>query len=185
MTSVREACFARILGQPRQVAPGEKRAVGAGFVIDGAHVLTCAHVINAAIARHVTSLERPTAQVQTDMPDIALGTSVSADVVDWALSDRLEPDIALLRTDSLPPGCAPAPMALMSREQLLGREVHVRGFPPGYELGYGVTAKVRLSALVGPFIQVIGAEASGKPISDGFSGSPVWDDDLDAVVGMV
>ncbi|MCL7377696.1 trypsin-like peptidase domain-containing protein [Streptomyces sp. 35G-GA-8] len=164
----------------RVKGPGGELA-GAGFLVSPELVVTCAHVVNDAL----------------DLPredDVAAGTEVfvdlpfaegggAAEVQRWVpvRADQTG-DIAVLRLRAPIPGTRPVNMA--DTERVWGHDVRVPGFPrrsPGGVWHYG---RLRGGTAEG-WVQLSQADPHGVPVEQGFSGSPVWDEQLRAVAGMV
>ena len=61
----------------------EGRVVGAGFLVDERHILTCAHVVAGALGLADDIPEKPQAQVTFDVPRVAPGQLLTARVVLW------------------------------------------------------------------------------------------------------
>jgi hypothetical protein len=57
------------------------------------------------------------------------------------------------------------------------------GFPAAHDQGVWVSGRLRGRQAAG-WVQMDGVAAAGYRVEPGFSGTPVWDDDLDGVVGM-
>jgi hypothetical protein len=155
-------------------------AVGGGVVLGDRHVLTCAHVVTAAVGG-------PSAAVPVDF--VAKRPSLApqrARVVPdgWfpPLADE-SGDLALLELDTpLPRGTG-----RLLRRLSLGAHHQVRlcGFPREAPTGLWVDA--RMAGDCGPggeWIQ-LNASASDPRVQEGFSGTPVFLDASGAVVGIL
>ncbi|WP_381791380.1 trypsin-like peptidase domain-containing protein [Streptomyces niveus] len=154
---------------------------GAGFLVAPQTVLTCAHVVNDALDRPREEEVAAGTQVLVDLP-FAEGGSV-AEVERWVpvRADQTG-DIAVLRLPAAIPGARPVNMA--DTERVWGHDVRVPGFPrrsPGGVWHYG---RLRGGTAEG-WVQLSQADPHGIPVEEGFSGSPVWDEQLRAVAGMV
>ncbi|MBM7077258.1 nSTAND1 domain-containing NTPase [Micromonospora humida] len=155
-----------------QILDARDAAAGAGFLIAEDVLVSCAHVVLAAGAR----IGDP---VRLRFPQAA-GTPMVGGRV---LADGWQPpdgdDIALVRLDSVPGGLRPLPLAGSGGRR--GNRVRSFGFPaqagPGGHFGYGRAGDLLQPAL----LQLTAA----NDLTQGFSGSPVWDDSADAVIGMV
>src|SRR5664280_531387 len=161
--------------------------VGAGFLVDEQHVVTCAHVVLAALG----------AGERDPLPPGEVGVPLDFPAADgepvWATVDRdaWRPvdadgrgDVAVLQLSSPLPAIEPAP--LRAPTALRDHTFSTHGFPPGEP--WGVTAVGVLRGREGPGWQWVRVENTGfvgRPVERGFSGAPVWDDQLGAVVGMV
>jgi hypothetical protein len=101
------------------------------------------------------------------------------------ISDRQRGDVAVLEVVGEPPaGAGPAP--LRRPVQLRGHAFDATGFPAAAESG--LTASGEISRPAGPggeWVQLDGVRVQGARVEQGFSGTPVWDQQVGAVVGMV
>ncbi|PWI13857.1 hypothetical protein DI272_06630 [Streptomyces sp. Act143] len=174
---------ARVLGPDGGV-------VGAGFLIAPDTVCTCAHVVAHALGREevVRSRDVPEGAVTLDFPllrDTPHGrrgyptrTSAWEPVVEDGGGD-----IALLRLpEELPEVVRPVP--LVSGTELWGHRFRALGFPAGSEHGQWAQGRVRDRVGAG-WIALSEEFDRLRRISPGFSGSPVWDEELGGVIGMV
>ncbi|MFD8079640.1 trypsin-like peptidase domain-containing protein [Streptomyces sp. NPDC059718] len=154
---------------------------GAGFLVAPDLVLTCAHVVNDALDRPREHEVATGTEVLVDLP-FAGGGSAAA-VERWVpVREDQTGDIAVLRLRAAIPGSHPLYMA--DTEQVWGHDVRVPGFPyrsPGGVWHYG---RLRGATAEG-WVQLSQADPHGVPVEEGFSGSPVWDEQLRAVAGMV
>lgn len=183
MTEVGRARAARFTPSLVRLLRPDGSAVGLGLLVGRDQVVTCAHVVNQALDREITAPEIPARPVQLDFPFTAPGHRFTAATVAWTpLGDDGSGDIAGLRIHGDPPdGAIPSPMA--AADDLFGHPFQVFGFLAGHDTGVWVTGELRGSDTVGS-IHLVGEAESGLRISPGFSGSPVWDAKLDAVVGI-
>ena len=78
MTAQLESAIVRIL-------QADKRVVGAGFLMSDKHILTCAHVINAALGKQLHTQDKPNQEVKVclDFPLVASGKIFRGRVVRW------------------------------------------------------------------------------------------------------
>ncbi len=158
--------------------------VGAGFLVSDKYMLTCAHVITEALGLPDNILEAPTTPISFDFPLVAPGEILTACVVFWKpiSSTELVEDIAGLEIsqDSQLPGTAqPAP--LVNPENVRNHPVLTFGFPHPE----GVYASGVLIDKNTKWLQMEDVKVPGHKIESGFSGAPVWDEELRGVVGMV
>jgi WD40 repeat protein len=171
-------------GLVRISAPGGG-VVGAGLILDDRHVVTCAHVVMAALQLAEGTVGRPVDAVTVDFPALG-GAATSARVVadGWTpITEDGRGDIAVLELAENRPQVA-VPVIRVARGTLNHRFM-AYGFPRNVDFGLAATG--RLLGRSGPgwqWIQ-IGSEGPGAPIESGFSGSPVWDNELGAVVGII
>src|SRR6266545_247610 len=86
-------------------------------------------------------------------------------------------------TDLAPAGAEPAP--LRRRSMAAGNRYRVLAFPPG--AAEGVWTGGTILGPVGPseWVQLQAGVPRGPALAAVPGGSPVWDDDAEAVVGMV
>ncbi|WLW53058.1 effector-associated domain 2-containing protein [Streptomyces sp. YU58] len=170
---------------------------GAGVLVMPGVVLTCAHVVAAAIGQgqgqgqgQGRAAAMPTGSVLIDVPGDPDGTAGEASVVPdgWfpgPLSGGSGGDLAVLHTAWAPSdGTAPARVGPCGEPDR--REAAVYGFPAGAP--DGVWSGARLVGRGGPhrdWIQLEGTGTVGIGIGRGFSGAGVWDPVARRVVGMV
>jgi WD40 repeat protein len=170
----------------RLLAP-DGRPAGIGVLVSGRHILTCAHVVNAALGRDLTAEDRPDAIVRVDFPFLFYEEDepLSARVVHWVpppTADRAGDDIAGLEfaEGSLPWRAVPARFAVERPRP--PRVVRLYGCPAGRPDGEWVDATIRERVASGRFQLDSGA---AHKIRKGFSGSPVFDAETGLVVGLV
>ncbi|MEU1407281.1 trypsin-like peptidase domain-containing protein [Streptomyces sp. NPDC005728] len=162
--------------------------LGVGFLVDDRHAITCAHVVVAALGPVQESGPGEDARLHVDLPLLSgpggPAATVTASVVLWGLS-RAEGnlDVAVLRLDSAVPGTGPARLVDVEPEAMRGHATQVVGFPEGRGQGVWHEGVLRGRQADGQ-IQV-DRVGTGYRVSRGFSGSPVWDQDLGAVIGMM
>jgi vWA-MoxR associated protein C-terminal domain/vWA-MoxR associated protein middle region (VMAP-M) 1/Trypsin-like peptidase domain len=162
-----------------------KNVVGAGFLISERHLLTCAHVVIAALKLPRNTLELPAGIVEFDFPLIAPGQRVMAKVVFWQPVNPGEvgEDIAVLEVSLAPLPSGAQSVRLVTTDKPSGHSFKIYGFPEDRDDGVWATGVLR-----GPqarqWVQMDGTMIQGYPIEQGFSGAPVWDESLAGVVGM-
>jgi hypothetical protein len=159
--------------------------VGAGFLVGEKHILTCAHVVAAALGIAQDHVDQPEDSVQLDFPLLAPGKKLTAQVVVWQppRPSGHGGDIAGLELDALPPPEA-SPARLVAAENLWGHFFRALGFPRGNEGGTWASG-ILLDRQAASWVQIEDVKETGYRVQPGFSGTPVWDDDLEGVVGMV
>ena len=97
MSVSHEAAVVRVWGASEKV-------VGAGFLVGPRQILTCAHVVNAALGRPRGAGERPELPVEVDWPVTAPGRQVLTRVAVWIPRGPMgEGDIAGLEFEGEPP----------------------------------------------------------------------------------
>jgi hypothetical protein len=155
-----------------------KTIVGAGCLVDGAHILTCYHVVEAALE----DTPKRNARVRVQLIGVNKQPTVSAMVHKLgSYSRRKRPvtDLALLRLDrklNIPVAEFATPL------RHGGKKYSVLGFPDGDEQGRHASGVLHAADAAG-LVQMDGNSALF--IRGGFSGAPVWSPDLSAFLGMV
>ncbi len=166
----------------RILAPGEKdlAVLGAGFLVEGGFVLTCAHVVG-----------RADAEVELDFPLVAPEERVRAKVRSFypagSLPGRGLEDIALLEPFAdcaIPPEARPASFGF-AKDDWDERRVKMFGFPKGREDGDWTRGTVA-GAVAGGWRQ-IDHDPCGSEIAEGFSGAAAWveEDGETQAAGMI
>jgi len=161
----------------RVLGPGGQ-PVGMGFLAQAERVLTCAHVVKSALG--LTGQAAPSdAPVRLDWPLLPGKPEQSAHVGVWQLAE----DLAVLYLAEPVPGAArPAPLA--NQDSLWGHPFRAFGCPAQRADGVWSEGVIRGPNAAG-WVQLDGLTVPGYGVLPGFSGGPVWDDVLRAVVGMV
>ncbi len=160
------------------------QVVGAGFLVGERQVLTCAHVVAGALGLADEMPEKPQALVSLDVPRVAPGQQLTARVVLWRpqLPDGGDDIAGLELMDDPPPGAQAAPLAQV--EDLWEHSFRAFGFPRGQDTGVWATGRL-LGRQVTNWVQIEDVKETGFAVEPGFSGTPVWDSQVDAVVGMI
>jgi hypothetical protein len=164
-------------------AAGRDRTVGMGFVVGDRHVVTCAHVVNAALGRDklTTQPPGPQARVQIDFPLLgdAEGAPLrSCKVAAWdppVVAGQAGRDVAglvLVGGEPLPAGAGAA--RLVDAGGLRDRVVSVFGYPLSPERGLtGGWSQCRLRGAVGAGLVQLDADSeSVLRAQPGYSGTP-------------
>lgn len=157
--------------------------VGAGFLVAGDTVLTCAHVVSDALERPRDSAVEAGAVVGLDLPFAAGSPSGTAKVVHWVpVREDQGGDVAVLRLQAPLPGAHPLPMAEVG--DVWDHGTRAVGFTD--DAPDGTWQQGRFRGPVGSsLVQLSRADGQAVYVRPGFSGSPVWDDALGVAVGMV
>jgi len=159
-----------------------KEVKGAGFLVSENQVLTCAHVVALALGIDSRTAEMPTEEVKLDFPQVAPGKFLTAKVIFWLPFNpqvALE-DIAVLeltKVDDI------SPVRLMTSEEYWGHNFRAFGFPMDKEYGVWANGVLR-SGTANGWVQLEDIDNTGYALQEGFSGTPVWDESLEGVVGM-
>ncbi|MGW1169340.1 trypsin-like peptidase domain-containing protein [Streptomyces sp. NPDC002550] len=130
--------------------------LGLGFLVDDRHVITCAHVVVAALGLTQGSGPRESARLYVDLPLLSEPRSpapaITARVVLWGPS-RAEGglDVAELRLGSVVTGTGPARLLDSETEAMRGHATRIVGFPEGRGQGVWHEGVLRGSRL--PWLQ--------------------------------
>jgi WD40 repeat protein len=125
----------------------------------------------------------PEAKIQLDFPLVARGQIIYAKIAHWSPQDlHEEGDIAGLELISDPPEGATVARLLMA-DDLWRHEFRTFGFPSGYDDGVWASGRL-LGRQAIKWVQMEDVKQTGYRIEQGFSGAPVWDNELNGVIGM-
>ena len=167
---------------------GQGEVVGVGFLTGGGRVLTCAHVVARAVGIADDAPQPPVGPVALEFPFAPASGGQSATVEVWwppgaSMADPGAGDVAVLRLTGPAPGGA-TPLRAAVVPELWDHEVRAIGYPAGGDPAEWASARVR--GRVSPrWVQLVDTVEPGPRILQGYSGGPVWDAELGAVVGMV
>jgi Trypsin-like peptidase domain len=160
----------------------EKKVVGFGFLATNNQILTCSHVVNMALKRPKINA-RPSETIEIDFPFIAPNSIIPVRVVRW--QSVKEGDVATLEPDEDLPARVSAALLSPLNASFTGREVQIYGPSPS-DPNTSIWVKGALSKKTQDGrIQIDPTSASGYSVISGFSGSPVWDEKTERVVGMI
>ncbi|WP_406160911.1 AAA family ATPase [Streptomyces sp. NBC_01005] len=161
-----------------RVYADDGKVIGAGFLVAGDVLCTCAHVVARALGLPGAGPEGPPDRaVEVDFPLVTGRPRVRATVESWRTGGA---DVALLRLDEPVEGTRPAP--LVDGTGVWEHPFRTMGFPAG--AGHGSWAHGTLRARLGSGWVQMETSEPGPRIVQGFSGAPVWDDRQNGVVGM-
>ncbi len=167
-----------------RIRTANDRIVGAGFLVGERHILTCAHVVSQALGLSDSPPDPPQAAVSLDFPRLLPHTRLTARVVKWSLPmPDGSGDIAVLELECEPPTGAEV-VRFASAENVWKHDFSALGFPTGYDDGVWTTGRL-LRRQATNWIQIEDVKAQGFAVAPGFSGTPVWDEQLQGVIGMV
>ncbi|MFJ4843294.1 trypsin-like peptidase domain-containing protein [Streptomyces sp. NPDC088746] len=177
------AAVVRVKGRDGVVA-------GAGFLVADDLVLTCAHVVSDALDRPREEAVEPGAEVAVDLPlagdagGVYDGGDRTAQVRRWipVAPDRTG-DMALLRLRVPIPGARPLPLA-DPPEGVWHHHARAVGFTDDHPGGIWHSGTFRGPTREG-WVQLSRGDGESVYVKGGFSGSPVWNDELGAVVGLM
>jgi len=167
-----------------RIHTADGRVVGAGFLVGERHILTCAHVVSQTLDLGHAPLDAPQGLVSLDFPLLPPCTLCSARVVLWCppLSDG-RGDIAGLELQGEPPAGTEM-VRFAPAEDVWEHPFRTFGFPSGYDDGVWATGRL-LGRQATDWVMIEDIKAQGFAVGPGFSGTPVWDTQLQGVVGMV
>jgi hypothetical protein len=153
--------------------------VGAGLYVAPGKVLTCAHVVTTALGLPTGTPPDAEAALQADLPLVTPHPVLSLRVAAW----QPESDLALLELTSVPPAGAVS-RTLLSAGELWGHPFRAFGFPHYHRDGVWVSGRL-LAATGQGWVQVEEVKQTGYFVAPGFSGAPVWDEELGGVGGIL
>ena len=162
--------------------------VAVGFLVTSELALTCAHVVSSALAADRDAQSPEGEVIAVDLPLLAQpgqnATPLTATVEKWIPEQPLGAgDVAVLRLSE--PVEAAGPVRLITAPNVWRHEARAFGLPDGHPAGVW-HAGLLLAREANDWVQMNqDLRAGGYPVSYGFSGAPVWDDRLGAVVGML
>jgi Effector-associated domain 9/Trypsin-like peptidase domain len=158
--------------------------VGAGFLVSDGHLLTCAHVVAAALSIPENTQSKPTGYIELDFPLIAPGQKVKSRVVFWQPVNPSQSgeDIAGLELEGILP-IGIQPVCLVAAEDYWEHSIRIFGFPKGHDRGIWATGTLR-DRTANNWVQLDALAAQNRSVEKGFSGAPIWDESLQGVVGM-
>ncbi len=154
--------------------------VGIGVLVAEKQILTSTYAISRALRISVDTSELPNDIVQFDFPFISPGHIVTAIVTLWHRSSGA--DIAGLTINDAPPIGAQA-VHLIKTEVTWGHSFRSFGVSEGYPDGIWVRG-IMYGKIANGWLQIEVKESSHK-FHTGFVATPVWDEDLEGVVGIL
>jgi WD40 repeat protein len=157
----------------------QANSVGVGFLAGAGLVLTCAHVVRAAVGRPALELGD---EVMIDFPMTAPGEFRAAVITHLADSPGDMADVAGLAVGSVPDGARA--LRVVAADEITGHRVQAFGVTENRDKGVWSEGILRRPIADG-VLQIEDDRAYGVPMRPGFSGSPLIDLDLLAVIGMV
>lgn len=161
-----------------QILAPNGTAAGAGFLVTGSLLVTCAHVVEAAGSG-------PGGRVEVAFPHAAGAPRGDGHVLaeQWCAPEAGDVAVVRLATDTTP---AAEPLPLGSAAGCRGHQVRSFGFPaqapPEGHFGFGVAGDLLpASEGRGMHLQLTAA----NDLTTGFSGGPVLDEATGLVIGML
>ncbi|HUW84091.1 MAG TPA: NB-ARC domain-containing protein [Phycisphaerae bacterium] len=173
-----------------RIFDNDDNIVGMAFLVGAKHLLTCAHVVAKALNISADHRAKPDDPVRLDFPLIQHRQKLTARVACWSPFRNAgsgpvvpEEDVAMLVLDGDPPSKSAA-LPLRVADDLSDHKFRAVGCPPRHDGGVWANGK-----LLGPndvgWVQIQALDGLGYFVQQGFSGTPVWDEKIRAVVGMV
>ena len=151
--------------------------VGSCCLLDDSHILTCRHVVEAAVSPQTAVKNR---KVLVTLVGVDGQPTVNAKIRDLGGKDP-ENDLALLKLDP-PPRLSIPPVEFASPLRHGGKSYSVLGFPSGDRQGRNATGRLNAVDARG----LVQMDRGGALfVLGGFSGAPVWSVELGAFVGIV
>lgn len=166
---------------------GKRRAhAGMGVLVGPRHVVTCAHVVNAALGRKEGERKQPTKvqRVSVDFPMASEKSPIDGRVVNWRPVGQRRGDIAVVQLSrDAPEECGLAILADVPAGAMEGNALSVFGIAGGAGFGLHIAARFTGSASADR-MQIGGADALGAFVLPGYSGAAVWDERHAVTIGM-
>lgn len=177
MRAALELCIIRIYSNTGKV-------IGAGCLVSQKHILTCAHVVADALGLPRNTVEMPDALITLDFPLLAAKQLLKAKVVFWrpVNPDVEAEDIAGLELENSLPQMA-QPAKFITSDDLWAHPFRVLGFPSGQPNGVSATGVLR-ERIANAWIQLEDIKEPGYRLEAGFSGAPIWNEELQGIAGM-
>ena len=159
------------------------RIIGAGFLVAGGYVITCAHVVRDAMGLKAPAVPALGSEIKLNFPYVSLKEKLRAELLFCryvAELDAPNEDVAGLRLlDPLPEAIQPVQL---HREYVTGGNFRAIGFPKGQSKGIATTGQF-VESLPNGWVQLIDPKAQGYEILGGFSGTAIWGES-EGVLGM-
>jgi hypothetical protein len=155
----------------------DRQIVGSGCLVDSTRVLTCYHVVAAAL---LTKEPKPGSTVVATLAGIRTQPTVNTKVIRLGQARPVD-DLALLEIVG-GPALSVAPVEFASPLRHGGKTYSVMGFPGGDRQGHNVSGSLHATDAMGLVQMDRGGSLS---VLGGFSGAPVWSKEVAAFVGLV
>jgi hypothetical protein len=158
--------------------------IGAGFLIAPDKIITCCHVVADALGIDTPTVP-PSDTVYVDFAFVKRKQFFAATVSDWIPKTSDEGDIAVLTlTSKIPENAQPVKVSLST--DLADHGIRTYGFPQGFDQeGRPASGTVAGKLTSGRYAIRGNTTEGGVWVEAGFSGAPVWDRNLNVVIGMI
>ena len=171
-----------------RVYSSTSEVVGAGVLVSYDQILTCSHVVNRALNLNPYSPKSPGASIiiEIDFPFLE-SDRLKTRVVRWSpakQSNKYKGDVATLQLEEAPPDGYEVAKLAADTQEFRGKTVRSYGFPLGHDEGVWADGILQ-GSVSGERVQVDDPQAHGHFIIEGFSGSPVFDNEMQCIYGLV
>ncbi|MEN8261740.1 MAG: serine protease, partial [Pseudomonadota bacterium] len=185
--SIFNSTLVRILGDAHE----QQNPAGAGFIASNKHIVTCAHVVGDALGIPREGEAPPDESLWVDLPLLENSKPIEAKALVWhPVRDEVErgelEDIAVLELcpgESFPEEILPAPIIVLDDSAFFDCPVRIYGFPEG--MGSGDWLAGHLQGPVSSGWIQLDQQLGQQVAASGFSGTPVWDTQENAIVGII
>lgn len=174
-------------GWPVRIQTETGTIVGAGTLVSDRQIITCAHVVTAALGDGAADPAARSITVRFAFAPEEREYRARVVSGGWfPPSPRSPGDLAVLElVDPGPHGREPAPLCLCE-DGGWGRTVQVYGHPQSYgDVGVWVRLSLDGPGNSGTWVQMTSLVTNGGHVERGFSGAGVWDAAAKAVIGWV
>lgn len=161
-----------------------RKPAGGRVLISPWHVLSCAHVV-------AQEGRRPLGKVEFVFPLLEKPMIYTARVVYWLPIKKDSHvgntgDIVVLELlEAVPSAAGVVCLNVLENTAFAQRAVSMCGFPKSRGLFGGEWLTGRLAGLVQTGFVQLDNEVGRRCVTHGFSGTPVWDEETQAVIGMI
>jgi V8-like Glu-specific endopeptidase len=164
--------------------------VGTGFLVAPGYVLTCAHVVLSALGIEEEEFKNytspPSDRITLNFHVLASTQPIQAEVVAWLPYSLEAGDIAALKLLSPEPeGAKPLPLNTADEATTAQGPLSIYGFGESRSGGQSGAYRPKTTVAARRIQLCKVGDPNGETIQGGFSGAPVWNEDLNQVIGMI